>query len=403
MDSLAEKSVLFQNVLASISHTSPSHASIFTSLHPLQHKVLTNGWLLPESAFTMAEMFDELGYETAGFCSVEFLRRMVQGFYLVEQVKYQEKAHYRQAHHTIRSALDWLKEKKPSDKFFLWIHLFDPHKPYYPPENVLEKLKFKTRAEQEEFIEFLIQNHKLPADFYVDTSKLIEDYNNYDAEVLFVDRQIKRLFNHMEEKGFNSNTLWIITSDHGEGLGNHYFYDHSERIYREQIKVPLIFYSNDQRYAGKRIDTLVRHVDILPTLSEMMDYPLDKKSPFIQGISLLPLLENPDFQWPLEYAFYQRKIWDDNRPGMEPGELFAFQDLNFKYILHTEGKDEFFNLSEDPFEMNNIIDIPSEEKEKIKSLLKQRIDYLAKHAIEGRTQKIDKKVREELKALGYIR
>lgn len=403
IDYLAENGVLFQNALASISHTTPSHASIFSSLYPVQHGILINGPGLHDSVFTMAKMFQDIGYETAGFCSVDFLSRLRQGFDIVDSEKYKEKAHYRQAHHTVDCVLDWLNEKKSSKKFFLWVHLFDPHRPYHPPKKHLKKMELKSKAEKDIFINYLTEIHKLPEDFYKHSSELIQDYNNYDAEILFVDEEIERLFYYMDEIDSNSNTLWIITADHGEGLGNHYYEDHSAYIYTEQMHIPLIFYFSSRDHAGIKVDKLVRHVDIFPSISDLVGYNLDKKAKFIQGVSLLPLMRNIESNFPVEYAFFQRKSWDDVRPKMEPGEIYALQNLEFKYIYHSEGKDEFYNLRYDPFESKNLIDFPSEERDRMKKILKLRYDILSKQTIENVDSQIDKKHIEELKALGYIR
>ena len=114
-------------------------------------------------------------------------------------------------------------------------------------------------------------------DFYPDEKSLLNKFDNYDAEIAFVDQEIKRLFHYLDRKGMNSNSLWIITSDHGEGLGNHYYPEHSKKIYNEQLHVPLIFFFSDGRYGPGRIDNLVRHVDILPTLSGLLGYSLKMK------------------------------------------------------------------------------------------------------------------------------
>jgi len=332
IDYLARNGVLFEHAFSSISHTAPSHASIFTSLFPVQHKLLENGGVLHASAFTMAELFKDIGYETAGFCSVGFLKNLRQGFDVFDNEKYKKLVHYRQAHHTINSVLEWLSSKKHNAKFFLWVHLYDPHLPYHPLQQYLKQMKLRSETEKELFVKYLTEICKLPRDFYGRRAKLIKDYNNYDAEILFVDQEIKRLFRSVERKGFKSNILWIITADHGEGLGNHHFYGHSVYIYNEQMHVPLIFSFNNKAYAGLRIKNLVRHVDILPTICDLLGYRLQDRTKFVQGFSLLPLLRNSNTSFPVEFAFYQRKPWDKIRPKMERGMLFKIFNLNI-YII----------------------------------------------------------------------
>ena len=404
MDDLAKNGVLFLNAFSSSSHTSPSHTSIFTSLHPVQHNVLVNGASLHGRAFTMAEMFQDCGYGTAGFFGVGFLERITQGFDVTDFKKYKKLVHYRQAQHTIDSVLDWLSGKKTSDKFFLWIHLFDPHRPYHPPKEYLEKIDLKSQTEKDIFINYLYEVHKLPVDFYKHDFKLIQDYNNYDAEIMLVDNEIKRLFDYMDKKGLNADSLWVITADHGEGLGNHHYESHGMYIYNEQIHIPLIFYFGNRAYAHTQVDSLVRHVDILPTFGDLTGYSLDKKEKIIQGFSLMSLMEHDEQDFPVNYSFSQRRPWDDSRRKWEQGEIYCLQDLNFKYIYHSEGKDEFYDLRYDPFESRNLMDFPYEIRDRMKRGLVATYSLLASQNIEGLNgKKIDEKHLKELKALGYVR
>lgn len=403
LDYLAQNGVLFEHAFSSISYTTPSHASIFTSLYPVQHKVLVNGARLHKEAFTMAEMFQDIGYQTAGFCSVGFLSNLSQGFDIFDNEKYKKLVHYRQAHQTIESVLDWLDSKRPNDKFFLWVHLFDPHRPYHPPQAYLKQMALKSEAEKELFVKYVIQICKLPPYVYKHKAKLIEDYNNYDAEILFTDQQIKRLVRAIEAKKFKSPLLWIITADHGEGLGNHGYKKHGRFIYNEQVHVPLIFYFSQKEYRGLRLKNLVRHVDILPTLADLLGYNLSEKAKFIQGISLWPLLNDNENNFPVQYAFYQRRPWNEARRSWDRGEIYGLQNLQFKYIYHSLGDDEFYDLRYDPFETKNIIDFPSLPRDKMKKIVELYYKTLSHQTITDSPAPIDKRHMEELKALGYIR
>jgi len=403
IDYLAGKGVLFENAFSSISYTTPAHASIFTSLFPVQHKVAVNGARLHNSAFTIAEMFQDMGYQTAGFCSIGFLSNLSQGFDIFDNEKYKKLVHYRQAHQTVDSVLDWLGSQKPSDKFFLWVHLFDPHRPYHPPHQYLKQMALKSETDKELFVKYITEVCKLPKDFYRHRGILIEDYNNYDAEILFVDQQLKRLVEAVEKKKFKSHLLWIITADHGEGLGNHGYKKHGRFIYNEQVHVPLIFYFSQQYYVGQRIKNLVRHVDIFPTVADLLGYNLAEKAPFIQGVPLWPLFKDSKDKFDVKYAFYQRRPWDEARRNWETGEIYGLQNLQFKYIYHSQGKDEFYDLRYDPFETKNIIDVPFHLRDEMKKIVELYYKALSHQTITDSPTPIDKKHLEELKALGYIR
>ncbi|MFH1037680.1 MAG: sulfatase-like hydrolase/transferase [PVC group bacterium] len=100
--------------------------------------------------------------------------------------------------------------------------------------------------------------------------------------------------------------LWIITSDHGEGMGNHHYIEHSQKIYNEQLHVPLIFHRGDGGLKPREISELVRHVDILPTPAELVGYPLGDGSPHVQGDTLVPFLRGEEIL-PDRSAFPQRR------------------------------------------------------------------------------------------------
>jgi len=344
LDRLAAEGVLFLNAFSSSSHTTPSHASIFTSLHPVQHKALMNGTSLPESVLTAAEIFNEAGYDTAGFFSVNYLEGIGQGFDVFDWSTDKSNYYTRPADRTVDNVIGWLLEKKPTDRLFLWIHFFDVHAPYTTPPDLDREMPPKSEDEKKEFIDFLAEIHRIPLDFYKDEKSLLNTFNSYDTEIAFVDRELERLWNMLEEKGMNNNALWIITSDHGEGLGNHHYIEHSKKIYNEQLHVPLIICHGGGEIKPGSVDAMVRHVDILPTLSEILGFPLKGRSKTIQGDSLIPLLNGSSWQDSKRYSFSQRR--PPTKRGKRqwgPEKLYSLQDRDYKYIFHSEGQDEFLS------------------------------------------------------------
>jgi len=404
IDSLARQSVVFRNAFASSSHTNPSHASILTSLYPVQHRLLSNeDRLLDSSIHTMAHMFRDAGYESAAFAGVIFLVAFRDIF---DTFDFRGEG-YRAAKLTVDLALDWLRARKPDDRFLLWIHFYDPHTPYRPPKECLERMQFGSAAARKQMVEWWTETQNIPLDFYEDEDKLVEVLNNYDAEISFVDRELERLFSFMERSNLNSDTVWVITSDHGEGLGCHGYAKHSKYIYNEQLRVPLILRFSDSAYAGMQIDRLVRHVDVLPTVADIIGASLDKQSMSVQGHSLMPLIRNEMHEFPAQYAFSQRRptliggeaatdVW-------ETGDIYCLQDLESKYIYHSEGKDEFYRLRSDPFEIENVIDVESETKDKIKEIVRAQYDGLLLESEGISSGGIDKTRLDELRKHGYLR
>jgi arylsulfatase A-like enzyme len=406
LDSLASKSVVFMGAVSSSSHTAPSHASIFTSLHPVQHRVLTNGQRLDESFFTISDLFKSHGYETAAFTSVNFLRGLGQGFDLFDAPIGQQKEgwRYRAAPKTVDQAIAWLTDPQRSRKIFLWIHLYDVHetqKRYAAKEEYLKRVTANSGGS--EWMKYLTENLGYPRNIHK-RENILKLIDRYDAQILTVDTEIARLYEKSKSTGMFDNSLWVITSDHGEGLGNHQYLGHGERIYQEQLRVPLIFHFPDKRYDARKLTPLVRHVDVFPTLLSLLRRPSPKQLIPLEGNSLEALMRGEKDSIENASAFSQRRPPDEGwRSDWEKGEVYCFQTSGYKYIVHTDGEDEFYDLSTDPFELNNLLH-PSPERTSLKNAAKSLFEKFSRQAAAAGPvdQKIDQEYVEELKSLGYL-
>lgn len=400
LDRLAREGLLFDNAFSAVSQTSPAHASLFSGLYPAQHRIARNGMgfppLAPRSAGTLAEAFAGAGYDTAAFMAVRFLAPVARGFRHVDAQGLWR--HYRQADETVDRALAWLGHKRPADRFLLWIHLFDPHRPYRAPRAERERLALETPAEVEAFARRVVAEHRLAPGFYATPGALAAQYGEYDAEVAFADRQLARLFEAMAARGFHERALWIVTADHGEGLGSHGYKGHGRHIYREQLHVPLILWGPGVP-AGRRTSELVRHVDLLPTLLELLGVQA-RWRPRLPGRSLVPLLREPERRLPRVLAFAQRRPPD---PGWEQGDVFTVFDRDWKYIVHSQGRDEFFDLRSDPHELNNLASRVSAVKDALARTSREMLTRFNDEGREAEVRPVDPGLRDELRALGYVR
>jgi len=339
---------------------------------------------------------------------------IIQGFEYFNEPVLGQHEKYRLAKETIEAAIEWLETLQREDKFFLWIHLFDPHVPRHPPALYLEHISNNPEENDKSFIEFLLEEHHIDLGFYKnDVERMLEEINKYDGEILFADTEIHRFYNYYKKRRFNTNTLWIITADHGEGLGNHRWLGHGKHMYNEQLYVPLIFHFSSGSFQGTLIEPLVELVDIAPTVMELAGGDLKelrRQTETIQGNSLVPLYRGRIGIFPKKYPFAQRRHYDpENRPEViipektnyEDGEKYAIQDNNYKYVYHTQGEDEFFNLKEDPYELNNIVGSNSEEKNKFKNMLINRLKELEKEK-SMEPESVDRETIEKFKTLGYV-
>jgi arylsulfatase A-like enzyme/Flp pilus assembly protein TadD len=236
LDSLAARGTVFTNAHAHNVVTLPSHTNILTGLYPYQHGIRDNaGFTLDARHPTLGAMLKRAGYSTAAFVSAFPLdsRFGLNAGFDVYDDKYPEASNpldfvvqERPAEETLSAARKWYEAAR--GKKFLWIHLYDPHAPYDPPSPFREQ--------------------------YRDAP--------YLGEVAYVDDQLSRFLQPLLER--HPNTFLIITGDHGEALGDHGEQTHGLFAYEATLRVPLIIVDPSER-PGK-VDTYVRHVDLVPTV-----------------------------------------------------------------------------------------------------------------------------------------
>ncbi|MBZ0115240.1 MAG: sulfatase [Thermoanaerobaculia bacterium] len=401
LDRLAAEGRRFESVISPCSHTAPAHASILTSLQPFQHGVLKNGQGLREEFDTLAEQFSVRGDNTAGFVSVGFLSELQQGFETFH-------AQWQTGDLTVDRALDWFRSRQdPTRPFFLWVHLYDPHSLKGPREKLQDDVAFlraKDVDESARFIDYLSSNRGLDPSVYPSTERLLERYDTYDAGIRFADRQVERLHREIASQG--SDTLFVVTSDHGEGLGNHDYGDHGRYLYREQLQVPLILWGPG--ITPGVTDRLVRLVDIYPTVLEWAGLPTTVGGREIEGYSLLDS-PTPTRSLSPRLAYAQRRPKDGagHRENWEDGEIRSLQTDRFKYISHSEAADEFFDLEADPWEMDNRIDEGSSAEEDLRRLLEAYVTgsvgaETGEDGSEDGSEDEATKHDDELRALGYL-
>jgi arylsulfatase A-like enzyme len=280
-------------------------------------------------------------------------------------------------------------------------------------------VKSSAEAGQPSRARFLHEQHRIPAGgvddkgfvvFRKGDEGMIALHSAYDGEIHFVDSELRRVFDAFRRRGLASRTLWILTSDHGEGLGNHDYKLHGKNVYDEQVRIPLLFHSEESVVVPRRIDAIVEHVDLLPTIASFAGRgdALRAQAQPIQGRSLVPLLAGePPGDLPERSAFIQRRIYEeeDRRSPLvaldfEPGAKFALVERRWKYIHRSIGDDELYDLSADPFETRNLAQRRPELAEGMKGRLLARVRELRSDAGPD-AEAVDAETTERLRALGY--
>src|SRR5262245_8823699 len=260
LDALAKDSLLFERAYSHYPVTLPSHSTLFTGLLPPQHGVRNNvGYALPERFVTLAERLQAAGYRTGAVVSSMVLRAdtgIAQGFQSFEApsaARLRNPSHafpQTQGDASLDKALRWLGGVQPGERVFLFLHLFDPHAPYAPPE------PYKS--------EYAAQP--------------------YDGEVAYTDSLIARFVATLKQMGLYDRALVLFVSDHGEGLLDHGEQEHGIFLYREALQVPLLLKLPGGRRGGERVARPVGLVDVVPTLIGLLGLPADPELP---GRSLL--------------------------------------------------------------------------------------------------------------------
>jgi arylsulfatase A-like enzyme len=405
IDRLAREGVLFENAYTATPTTGPAHATLFTSTYPLGHGVLKNGYVLGEEHTTLAEVLNHAGYQTAALPSSFVLTRrfgFAQGFdhfdddfsdadASVSAKTWQgipvEGKFDRRASETTERAITWLEQRGKERPFFLWVHYFDPHAPYDPPDGYRQQI-VKRAAEND------------PADKASNEEKrLAEKILDYDAEIRFADEQVGRLVQHLDRTLGREKTIIVITTDHGEGLMQHGWMTHGLDLYEELVRVVLIIRWPGHVPTGGRLAGAVALIDITPTLLALLD--LAPGDLIAEGIDLSPAaLERGPVPADRPLYFQRRPYGKAARTRHETElPMFGIRRGTWKYI-EAGPLAQLFELGADPGETNNLKDQRRDRATSMALELKRWRDQSADQSVPPQT--ISDKDRARLRALGYV-
>jgi choline-sulfatase len=373
IDGLARGGVLFSQAASPAPLTLPAHSSIMTGLYPTNHGVRLNGTnALSQQHTTLAEALSDNGYQTGAFVGAFVLDGrwgLNQGFrtyddqFDMSKVKQLDLAAVqRPANQVFDAALRWLDERKASP-FFTWIHLYDPHTPYEPPEPLMSE--FSRRG---------------PA-------------GPYDGEIAFVDQQVDRLLTWLRSTGIDQRTIIVIVGDHGEALGSHGEGTHGYFIYDYAQHVPFIVATPIDRLQGVRVDSQVSLVDVFPTVLALTGIEVKSR---VHGRSLLPLMSGSAAAADI-YA-YSESMAPDLQFGWSA--LHSLRSPRYKYI--EAPRPELYDLAADPGEATNIFAQQTTLAFEMARQLERLIAETSRDAPAPEAANLDQETVERLAALGYV-
>lgn len=361
IDSLAAKSVIFTRAFAHTSTTLPSHTNILLGTTPLYHGVHDNlNFKVGDEYLTLAEHLKQDGYSTGAFVGAFPLDArfgLSQGFDTYDGDFGSTSSGFvvsaeRPAEIVVDKALEWLHQRRAP--WFLWIHCYDPHDPYEPPEPF--KTKYSTSL--------------------------------YDGEVAYVDHAMKKLLQHLEDNNLYENTVIVFTGDHGESLGEHGEMTHGYFAYNSTIWIPLFVFVPGMK--PQTVHQNVSHIDLFPTICNALKI---ERPPFLQGISLIPVLKGKK---PETRSIYFESLlpyydlgWAPIKGIIQDKHKFIDSPLPELYDLEknfneTRNLAQKSNLNAYRKRLSHIIQVQeSEEKPKAK-------------------QEMDREALAKLRSLGYI-
>jgi arylsulfatase A-like enzyme/Tfp pilus assembly protein PilF len=370
LDRLAREGAWAPQATVHVPLTRPSHASILTGLHPAEHGLRDNvSPPLRADVPVLAEALQAAGFRTAAFVSSIVLSAqsgLGRGFEAYGDRFEAGGGDDARFLNTIQKrgdvatgeATEWIRSS-PDDRLFLWLHLYDPHDPYEPPEPYASR--FADRP--------------------------------YDGEVAWSDELVGRVRAALEARGVFEDALIVVTSDHGEGLGEHGESAHGFFAYESTLRVPFIVRGRGVTPGG-RLSVTARSVDIVPTVLDLLGVDAGRLEP--AGRSLARELRGVRMADEPAYA-------ESLLPLLHYGwsDLRVLRDGRWKYIQAP--RPELYDLQRDPSETANVADTERARAEALRAALARHLEQeRAAGVTRASAADVSPDLLEKLGALGYL-
>ncbi len=361
IDALAADGVVFERAYSHAPQTLPAHVALLSGQLPFETGVRDNvGFTVKRGERLLPQMLRDRGFTTGGVVSSYVLRKetgISQGFDFFDDEMAPSSPELsigqvqRDGAESEAIAEHWL-DTIGTSRAFLFLHLYEPHKPYAPPER-------------------------------------FADYDPYDGEIAYADEIVGRLVRYLKSHQLYDRSTVILLSDHGEGLGDHGEQEHGLFLYDEAIHVPLVVKQEGNTGSGRRVADLVQHIDLVPTILDLVKAP---GSGGFRGRSLKPVLEGTGtLPAPSVYA---EALYARYHFGWS--ELTALTDDRYRYVKAP--REELYDLQHDAHEHANIAD----ERPQARQALRRALDRVAAGATIPVPAEVPPDARERLQALGYV-
>ncbi len=389
----ARRGTVFENAIATSPWTIPSHLSILTGLDAMHHGFNHSG-IVPDRFQLMAEELRGVGYNTLAVTGGGFMhptQGFGQGF---DRYRYwPETQSADEIEDGVQRALGWI-ETVVDQPFFLFFHTYEVHWPYRRRAPYFAQYMGEEVAGSPEIYVGISDDQREPESGFLLSQKLFwkpekkilerdqvtetelpEIIGRYDSGIAFADQQVAKLLERLEASDLGDRTVVLITSDHGEalgerGLGGHAYLDEFN------LRVPLLISLPDGRGWGQRVNTQVRGTDVLPTVRELVGL----EAPAVDGQSLIPLIEDPSASHPPEawsYASFSNH-----------GVALRVEN-RFKYLFNNTAweplpaREKFFDLRNDPREEHDLAE-SERDVEGLRRRVREQMDVWAASKLQVR-------------------
>jgi len=407
LDSLSEDGTFFDNAVAAASWTKPSTVSIFTALTAGVHRMndyykvpeILSGKVepkraMPENATTLAELLGDAGYET--FTRVNNVHA---GAYFEVTRGFEDELtdNTMKTGRMLQDLEHWLDHRDPQQPFFASIFTLDAHTPYHPDFSFYMKTRRNEEPlEERDYPRFrqdvyhrvmdrLSTVHQWPHSLQRDWIDL------YDAGILQLDAALSQLRPILEDRGILSNTVIVVTADHGERFFEHGRVDHGWFPDEPVLHIPLIV-AGPGIPSGQRIPDVVRSIDIYPTIAELTGITPPR---MVQGVGLLARITG-ERKSPLDLVAVSVGL----------GNEYAVRRGRFKYRFSAQtGQAGLYDIEADPLEQDNLLLSRPELANEMKRLLAKEIREeraLRQQIGPGRKKTVSGEMENELRSLGYL-
>jgi len=414
LDRFAHDAIRFEDASSVSSWTLPAHASLFTGLFPVTHRATQEHLVLDKRFTTLAELLHARGFATAGFSGNPWVSKrtnLARGFEVMREMYGPPGAKEIETHpHATNAAIfEWLRQRDPQRPFFLFVNYIEPHFPYEAPAAYEESFVAPATSTEERqaaavsMVDWYLHPQPLPPRVAALRRAL------YDAELAYADAIVAELLAGLRNMELYDNSLIVVTSDHGENLGEHGHLNHVFSLYESTLRVPLIVRRPGGRDSGTVRPEPVQLPDVFMTLTAAAGItPRDARLAGRDLFGAVAAVERPllaEYYYPAQaLSVFSPEQRSSSGLDRFRRRLRSIRVGSRKLIWGSDGRHELYDLATDPLETKNLFGAADSGADRLQAQLAELLQRYQSPEPEAATPPpADAATQERLRALGYAR